>query len=50
MSGHREGSDMYIKHPRRNFDVMQTVVLKKMLAAALLSVTFAILLSELKHI
>lgn len=39
---------MYIKHPRRNFGVMQIVVLKKMVAAAVMSISFAILLSELK--
>lgn len=29
MSGHRKGLKVYVKHPRRNFDVMQIVFLKK---------------------
>lgn len=50
MSGHREGSDMYIKHPRRNFYVMQTVILNKKVAAAVMSISFVLFLLKLKYI
>lgn len=29
VSGHRKALKVYVKHPRRNFDVMQIVFLKK---------------------